>query len=1789
MEPQPSSSREITSSDAPASSGTRDPLDVVTEFDVRALAQPCGVFRGTQADGIARVNQHFLDITGLSPAAARGWDWLVAVHSEDRDRLQRAIDAACRTGAGSVFPIRVQVRLGVIETLRASVMAVPVPTDGWVTGADEWVFVGAVEPEAAPAPRSRPMESAGAESASSNPYEVVLDALPIPTAYVAPDGVIEFANPAWSDAIGPGVDANVAELSELGADDADGFTAALADARAWSGTRSLHGWIVDVTLAPISEPFGGGHVITVQTSNADTGSDRDVPQPAHSVSSLEVCFALLDASPDFATVFTPAGLLLHANPMARRLLGFTRDEPVDGKPLLDFVSFDDHTDDLSERMWAALDTAGSMKTAGDVVSPDGSRHPVAVMLFAVKDDEGGVEAVVCIARGDADLARAEQQLFERERWYRAMVQHNSDVVCVLDADLRVTYSSPSAAKVYGVAAEDVIGQPFLGLVEADDHSVVTDAIELARSSGEPVTVRYRGPGPSDTERVLETRVEDLLADPIIRGLVLNTRDVTDAEFESQARDRSEAAFRAVVRSAPAAIYAIDVQGDIQLWNPACEALFGWSAAEVIGRPPPFLTDGQRSEAITRRSSLLAGEEISGEAKFVRRDGSPIAVGLSVAPIVARDGTVTSVITVALDLTERIDATERLEQRAEIDRTIAALSRSLVDATSATLDDCTSEVLRTLAGQYGATGAALFLGGVDDAIATWPADVDFSGCPSVTELPAGPFTVAGTDRGTIAAGCVMTGEGRMLGVVALRWDAPSTVRDTDLETLDIIGAAMIAARQRVDAEEAVRTSDLRFRTLAEHSTDLVMVVGVDLQPEYVSPAASRFLGIAEGDRFDPGTSVIHAEDRDLVRSQMAAIAVAERGARTDPIVARFLRVDSEYRWVEMVVTNLLDDPVVGGLVLNARDITQRRNAEEQLRHSESRFRGLVQNLAEGVIVLAADGSVKYSSPSSERMMGFEVGHGEGRLGLDFVVEEDRDRVAEVVAKAFSEPGIQGPITLRVRAADGEILVVEALGHNRLDDPEVQGVVVTTRDITEKVAAEESARRSDARLSALVENLSDVVTIVDAGGQLVYTSPAANTLFGFEQGDESWTDPMARMHPDDVEEAIEALGRHVESGSHEPVRFRLRAADGTWRSVEAIARDMTGDPDVAGIVVTTRDISARTRAENLLADQAKVLTLIARGAPLASTLGALCDVLERNVDDAVCGFLLVDQSRQRLRLAAGPRIPMEIADACHDIPIGGTEDVFGATAALGSTAVILDIADDPRAESLRAAAGRCGVAGIWSTPIFDSLAQRVIGTLAMFFDTPREPTTAEREVVQMFSQTAAIAIERQVAEDLLAHRANHDSLTGLPNRVLFLEFLSRALARSGREQSGLAVLFLDLDRFKHINDGLGHDAGDEVLRELGRRLELSMRPSDVVARFGGDEFTVLCEGLDTSRADQHVAEVARRLLDVVEQPLSVGGEDRRLSASLGIAIATPDSTPDGLLRDADAAMYEAKERGKARWEVFDDDMRSSMTARLDLESKLERAIEREEFRLFLQPIIDLATGRCVGAEALLRWHDPEIGLVTPDAFIGLAEETGLIIPIGEWALAEACRTVARWEEVGLLSPEFTMAVNLSARQVAQADLADKVRAVIAQSGPMASRLCLEITESVLMEESSVGAMHALRDLGVSLSIDDFGTGYSSLGYLKRFPVDSVKVDRSFVDGLGVDSEDSAIVAAVVSLGHALGLSVVAEGVETSGQLRELLALGCDRAQGYWFSGPRDATEFAGLLNNQPWIDGRGSWSS
>jgi diguanylate cyclase len=429
----------------------------------------------------------------------------------------------------------------------------------------------------------------------------------------------------------------------------------------------------------------------------------------------------------------------------------------------------------------------------------------------------------------------------------------------------------------------------------------------------------------------------------------------------------------------------------------------------------------------------------------------------------------------------------------------------------------------------------------------------------------------------------------------------------------------------------------------------------------------------------------------------------------------------------------------------------------------------------------------------------------------------------------------------------------------------------------------------------------------------------------------------------------------------------------------------------------------------------------------------------------------------------------------------------------------------------------------------------------------------------------------AAHIVAWRTNEnqllrDPLTGLPSRLLFNNRLRQALERLQRRRgSHVAVLFLDLDRFKVINDSLGHTAGDKLIVAVAERLRQSLRRHETIARFGGDEFAILCEDISD---EQDAIAVGERVLRSFATPFHLAHGDSTSSASLGIALsADPDHDVEELIRDADAAMYRAKEAGGGRLMLFDEVTRQRALTRLHMETALRAAIERDEFRVYFQPEVSVETGSIVGLEALVRWEHPEEGLVGPDRFIALAEETGLIVPIGTWVLDEACRLAQKWQAERAEDEPLVVRVNVSARQLAHDDLIDVVAAALQRTGMDPSHLCLEVTESVLVEdpESSVRTLSALKELGVKIAVDDFGTGYSSLEYLRTFPVDCVKIDRSFVRGIPESSDDVAIVTAVVELGHALGLSVTAEGVETSEQLGNLQTTGCDTAQGFLFSRP------------------------
>ena len=437
----------------------------------------------------------------------------------------------------------------------------------------------------------------------------------------------------------------------------------------------------------------------------------------------------------------------------------------------------------------------------------------------------------------------------------------------------------------------------------------------------------------------------------------------------------------------------------------------------------------------------------------------------------------------------------------------------------------------------------------------------------------------------------------------------------------------------------------------------------------------------------------------------------------------------------------------------------------------------------------------------------------------------------------------------------------------------------------------------------------------------------------------------------------------------------------------------------------------------------------------------------------------------------------------------------------------------------------------------------------------------------------AIERKRLEAQLAHRALHDPLTGLPNRALFLDRLGVALDRSRRNNASIAVLFLDVDRFKDVNDSLGHAAGDRLLSGLADRLQSMLRPMDTVARFGGDEFTFLFEDLTSER---EVVLIAERIGRAVSLPIHLEEGDATVTVSVGITVVTdPTVAAESVIREADTAMYRAKELGRARYELFDEASRQRAIERIELEAALRHAVERCELRLHFQPTVSLTgTGGVAGLEALMRWEHPERGLIAPGEFVAVAEETGLMMPIGRHVLEQALGQLAGWREH---EPHLTISINISPRQLEDASLVSSLSGAIQAAGLEPGAVCLDISEPAICRDldASARALHGLKVLGVAIAIDDFGTGSTSLATLRRLPIDAIKVHESLVAGLGRDPADAAIIRSIVDLGHALGVDVVAEGVETEAQLRELHALGCDAAQGFLFGRPIAPHEVEALL--------------
>lgn len=810
----------------------------------------------------------------------------------------------------------------------------------------------------------------------------------------------------------------------------------------------------------------------------------------------------------------------------------------------------------------------------------------------------------------------------------------------------------------------------------------------------------------------------------------------------------------------------------------------------------------------------------------------------------------------------------------------------------------------------------------------------------------------------------------------------------------------------------------------------------------------------------------------------------------------------------------------------RSIQERLDrAEERERRSISLLQATLESTTDGFLVVDRDGRIVSHNGRFQEIWGIPdevLRQGDEARALEHAVHQlkDPEEFLRRVRSLYDEPDQDAHDILHFR--DGR--VVERYTRPQRIAGEIIGRVWTFRDVTEQTRMEEAVLASEQRYRRLFEESRHALYITTHDGDFVDVNDAMVELFGYPR--EHMLSLNAAALYADPRDRAEFQRLIADAGSLRNYEVRLRGHQGrpldcllSARARRALDGTMTG---YEGII---EDVTERKRViEALRQSERHFRSLIENALDTITILAADGTIMyESPAVERVLGY-----TPEEL-------IGTSVFDLVHPEDLGQVSEAFARAGGATGATTSLELRFRHKDES-------------WRT-------LEVVGKNLLHDPSVGGIVVNARDVTQ-----------RREAEARLVHDAFHDRLTGLPNRALFMDRLAHLVRRGQRDAApGFTVLFVDVDRFKPVNDSLGHGVGDQLLVETGRRLEGCLRPGDTVARVGGDEFALLLDGSSTAAEAEAIA---GRIHAAMERPFSLDGRQVYATLSIGIALGTRlYSRGEDVLRDADIAMYRSKKSGRARSEIFDRTMHEQAVARLELETSLRLAVERGEFVLHFQPIVSLQDGRMVGQEALLRWQHPERGLLMPDEFLGMAEETGLIVSIGWWVLEEAARRASQW-----WSPERDgpyVAVNLSATQISQPDLVHQVQAVLARTGAPPESIRIELTENVIMKhaEATVRTLSSLRSVGVSLMIDDFGTGYSSLSYLHRFATQALKIDDAFIAPIGPAGENSEIVRTIVALADELDMEVVAEGVETPAQLRMVRILGCRSAQGYHLGRPVD----------------------
>jgi diguanylate cyclase (GGDEF)-like protein/PAS domain S-box-containing protein len=1033
-----------------------------------------------------------------------------------------------------------------------------------------------------------------------------------------------------------------------------------------------------------------------------------------------------------------------------------------------------------------------------------------------------------------------------------LVERATDMVIVIDRRGTIVWANSATEKVLGPDRSTTVGTAVLDLVHPDDVARARVGLNLLATGHDrlaPIQVRARRA--DGTWLPTEVTATNLLDEPPVNGIVLTARDLSERlRLERQVHELDHS-FTAAFRHSPIGRTLVDLKGRWLLVNEAFARMVGRDVNSLIGtRGNDIIHPDDRARVRAELTALAARavDSTTVETRFIRSDGATVWARFTVWLAFDDDGEPTHFGSDVTDVTE-VRAAQDAEDRARhgfealVEHSSDIITVLEPDGTWRSSSAAGSRLLGYEKG-FDPDGGILAL--------VHPEDLELTG-RALDEVRRG---TRGPTEPLVVRIRAADGSYHALETVAQDLTADPAVGGIVLNSRDVT--------ERIHTQEQLRVADDRLRTLLAHSSDLIVLLDQTGAIEYISPAHETMFGRRTDEvEGTDGLFAIHPDDLPRIAATMSSLF--EHPERSVNVTLRVRHADGSYRHVEAIGQNRTEDPAVHGIVWNVRDITDRLRTEAELRATEQRLAVVVEHSSDLIVVLDDAGRVTYLSPASERLFGRSAQDGMGVLGTELVHPDDLEKVSAKFAQLSDTPGASDLVTCRVLHTDGSYRWVEAVGRNLLDDSALPGIVLNIRDITDRIESETTLREAQARFAALVDHASDLITVNDIHGVVTYASPSALTILGYEPDELVGTQARDLIHPDDVAEVEHAAADQFTGNRIEPIEYRARHRNGSWRVLDAIVTDLVHEPAVQGVVTNARDVTDRRAAERRASDLVEILEaaneLVVVSDPAGrivyanrSARGLLGAHEQRHV-----GELSSEPSRERLRTEIMPVVRRR---------------------------------------------------GAWSgeLELVDTEGRRIPVTATL-----QAQRDESGEVVSIATVAHDIS-ELKAAQRRLEFDATHDALTGLPNRALFREIGDRAVARASRISESLAVLFLDLDGFKLVNDSYGHDTGDMLLGQVARRLREAVRAGDFVARLGGDEFVILCEH---PRNEQQMLELSTRIIEMVSQPFVIDDTAVRVGVSVGIAFSKgSDAGIAELIRDADVALYRAKNEGRGRAQLFDE---------------------------------------------------------------------------------------------------------------------------------------------------------------------------------------------------------------------------------------------------------------------------------